>query len=82
MLAQTLFHTLMSNLEELEGSQAFIAIGLPLSWRGHKECVTLTLKDQKQWDDVLDMLLDFCTLKPETDIDPYLTALHSVRVAF
>lgn len=82
MLAQTLFHTLMSNLERLEGPQALIEIGLPLSWQGHKEWVTLTIKDQQQWDEVFDMLIDVCVLKTEADIDPYLTVLHSVRVAF
>lgn len=82
MVSNSLFHILMSNLERKENIEALRESGLPLEWTGKNHWADVEISSNAQWDQTLDMLLDAVEQEHNTVIDPFLTSLFSLNVAF
>lgn len=81
MVAKTLFHILLSNLERKENIEALKESGLPTQWDGRNQWADVEIHTREQWDNTLHMLLEAVENENNTVIDPFLTPLFSVNLA-
>jgi hypothetical protein len=82
MVSNTLFHIVLSTIERKENIEALHESGLPTTWTGKNEWASIEIHDHEQWHNTLDLLLEAVDKENNTVIDPYLTKLLSLNLAF
>ena len=82
MIAETLFHILLSNVERKENIQFIKESGLPSDWSGKDQWANVKIHDGQQWKDTLYMFMEAVEQENNNELDRYITKLFILNLAF
>lgn len=82
MIAETLFHILLSNVERKENIEYIRESGLPSDWSGRDQWVNVEIHDNQQWRDTLYMFMEAVEQENNNKLDKYISKLFILNLAF